>query len=273
MIKFLSRAWVMFILGAVMPSIVSACGVNSQCRVGDRHYYIALPDNYDGRTKIPALFFAHGLQGSALGTIRNARLRQVSNDLGIALIAIKSIGVSWASKNAPTGNARRERAEFAYLDAVAQDATTRFAIDRERLVMAGASTGGMFTWNVACHHNDAFAAFIPMSGTFWTPQPPSCKGPVTSIVHFHGDNDQTVPLTGRFARGVQQGSVPRSLAMYRAYGEFRAPRSRRVSGLRCEVSRNRNKDILNFCLYSGGHSFRSSNVGVGWRMLQAAGKI
>jgi polyhydroxybutyrate depolymerase len=271
--KLWVRVWAIVVLGVLAPTVGAACGTNSQCKVGDRHYYISLPDNYDGRTKIPALFFAHGLQGSALGTIRNTRLRQVSNDLGIALIAIKSLGVSWASKNAPTGNARRERAEFAYLDAVAQDATKRFAIDGERLVMAGASTGGMFTWNVACHRSDAFAAFIPMSGTFWTPQPARCKGPVTSIVHFHGDNDQTVPLTGRFARGVQQGSVPKSLAMYRAYGDFRAPRSRRVSGLKCENSRNRKKDILNFCLYSGGHSFRSSNVGVAWKMLQAAGKI
>lgn len=262
-----------FVFLALAPISVAACGTDSQCKIGDRHYYIALPDGYDGQTRIPALIFAHGFQGSALGIIRNPRLRKVTNELGIAFIAVKSLGQSWATVNAPGGSRRNEQVELAYIDAVKRDVTDRFAIDPGKMVMGGASTGGMVTWTLACQRSDAFAAFIPMSGTFWGDVPRSCEGRVANIVHFHGDKDRTVPLNGRAVAGTYQGSVPDALAMYRAFGKFNAPKRETGGGLRCENSNNAAGNIVNFCLYDGGHSFRSSNVAVAWQMLRNAGKI
>lgn len=262
-----------FLLTVLAPVAAQACGVNSQCRIGDRHYYIAMPDRHDGETPIPALIFAHGYQGSALGIIRNSRLRKVTNDLGIAFIAVKSQGQSWSTVNSPSGNAQSEAVELAYFDAVKSDVTSRFSIDPDKIVMSGASTGGMVTWTLACERSDAFAAFIPMSGTFWAPVPPTCKGRVANIVHFHGDNDRTVPLNGRPVAGTHQGSVPKALAMYRTFGDFGPIRLSNLDGVRCENSANPARQIVNFCLYSGGHSFRSNNVAVAWRMLEAAGQF
>ncbi len=242
----------LFIFG---PVTVSACGTDSQCKIGDRHYYIALPDGYDGKTRIPALVFAHGFQGSALGIIRNQRLRKVTNDLGIAFIAVKSLGDTWATENSPRGNARTDALELAYFDAVTRDATERFAIDADRIVMGGASTGGMVTWWLACKRSDDYAGFIPMSGTFWTPEPGSCSGRVANIVHFHGDKDRTVPLEGRAVAGTRQGNVAVALEMYRAFGKFGAVRAENGGGLRCENSANRAGNIVNFCLYDGGIRF------------------
>ncbi len=271
--KHLSSILVAFLLFAFMPVVAQACGVNSQCRIDDRHYYIAMPDGHDGVTKIPALIFAHGYQGSALGIIRNPRLRKVTNDLGIAFIAVKSQGQSWSTMNSPSGNAQSEAVELAYFDAVKKDVTSRFSIDPAKIVMSGASTGGMVTWTLACERSDAFAAFIPMSGTFWAPVPRSCKGRVANIIHFHGDEDRTVPLNGRPIAGTHQGSIPEALAMYRSYGEFGPIQPTNLDGLRCENSANAARNIVNFCLYDGGHSFRSNNVAVAWRMLQAAGQF
>lgn len=250
-----------------------ACGSETRCEIADRHYYIALPDTYRSDTPIPALIFAHGLQGSALGTIRNPRLRKVANDLGIAFIAVKSLGQSWSTNNSPRSTQNSEAVELAYFDAVKKDVTSRFALDPDKFVMSGASTGGMLTWTLACERSDAFAGFIPMSGTFWAPVPRRCDGRVANIVHFHGDKDKTVPLNGRAVAGTHQGSVPKALAMYRAYGDFDATRKEKVEGLRCENSVNSAGNIVNFCLYAGGHSFRSSNITIAWRMFEAAGKL
>lgn len=271
--KHLAYAFLTFLWTTLMTVSAQACGFNSQCHIGDRHYYIAMPDGHDGETPIPALIFAHGYQGSALGIIRNPRLRKVTDDLGIAFIAVKSEGQSWSTVNSPSGNAGSEAVELAYFDAVKKDVTSRFSIDPEKIVMSGASTGGMVTWTLACERSDAFAAFIPMSGTFWAPVPPTCKGRVANIVHFHGDKDRTVPLNGRPVAGTHQGSVPKALAMYRSFGGFSAPRSINLDELRCENSANAASKIVNFCLYSGGHSFRSSNVATAWRMLEEAGQI
>lgn len=265
--NFLSRIFAVLSFAVLTPIAAQACGEETQCRIGDRHYYIALPDNYDGTTPIPAFIFAHGLQGTALGSIRNERLLKVANDLGVAYIAVKSDGDSWSIRNAPGGSRRGENAELAYFDAVKDDVTTRFAIDPDKIVMTGASAGGMMTWTLACRRSSAFAGFVPMSGTFWDPEPRTCRGPVANIVHFHGDEDRTVPLDGRAVRGAQQGDVAQALSMYRRYGDFDAPRSQQVNGLRCENSTNDAGNIVNFCLYDGGHSFRSNNVFVAWIML------
>lgn len=250
-----------------------ACGTDTQCRIGDRHYYIAMPPGHDGRTQVPALIFAHGLQGTALGTIRNERLRKVSAELGVALIAVKSKGISWAMQNAPGGRADPATDALDYFDAVKADAVARFAIDPDRVVVSGASTGGMMTWTLACMNSGNFAGFIPMSGTFWAPIPPTCADPIANVVHFHGDKDRTVPLTGREVGGAKQGDLSEALAMYRRFGGFDALRETSRPDLQCRESRNRQGNILNVCLYDGGHSFRSANIGVGWRMMQAAGQL
>ncbi|MEP0962276.1 MAG: polyhydroxybutyrate depolymerase [Roseobacter sp.] len=262
-----------YLFTLLMPFAAHACGGETRCQIGDRHYYIALPDRYDSGTPIPALIFAHGFQGSALGIIRNPRLRKVANDLGIAFIAVKSLGQSWSTNNSPRSTPDSEAVELAYFDAVKKDVTSRFPINPDKIVMSGASTGGMLTWTLACERSDAFAGFIPMSGTFWAPVPRRCSGRVANIVHFHGDKDKTVPLNGRPVAGTHQGSVPKALAMYRAYGDFDPSRRQQVGGLRCENSKNSARNILNFCLYDGGHSFRSNNIAVAWRMFEAAGKI
>ena len=258
---------------AATATTANACGTESQCKIGDRHYYIAMPDGHDGTTPVPALIFAHGFQGSGLGIIRNPRLRRITSELGIAFIAVKSRGSSWATRNAPRGSAAGHRGVLQYFDDVIADASRRFPIDTNKIVMGGASTGGMLTWTLACERSDVFAGFIPMSGTFWTPEPQTCQGPVANIVHFHGDKDKTVPLEGRPVAGTHQGSVSEALAMYTGYGTFGPAQTANSSELRCELRKNRAGNVLNFCLYDGGHSFRSSNVAVAWRMLQEAGQL
>ena len=271
--RFLLHFALASLLFALLPSGALACGSESKCRIGDRHYYIAMPKDHDGKTPVPAIIFAHGYQGSGLGIIRNPRLRGVASDLGIAFIAVKSKGESWALRNSPSGNGRTQKQELAYFDDVLADVTARFPIDQDRIVMSGASTGGMVTWTLACERSGAFAAFVPMSGTFWNPVPNRCKGRTANIVHFHGDKDRTVPLTGRPVAGTHQGSVPGALAMYRRHGRFGPQISQNVGELRCKISENANRNILNFCLYDGGHSFRAGNIAVAWRMLRAAGQI
>ncbi|WP_298841494.1 polyhydroxybutyrate depolymerase [uncultured Roseobacter sp.] len=260
-------------LPLILAGKAQACGEDTRCMIGDRHYYIAMPAGHDGRSRIPALIFAHGLQGTAEGTMQNPRLRRIADDLGVAFIAVKSAGVSWSQENAPR-TARGDGVKaLAYFDAVRKDAIRRFAIDPDRIVVSGASTGGMMTWGLACHRSGDYAGFIPMSGTFWAPVPRTCSRPVASIIHFHGDKDQTVPLEGRAVAGTRQGSVPDALEMYRQFGRFKAAKTVASADLRCQNRRNNGGDILGFCLYDGRHSFRSENIRIAWEMLRAAGRL
>ena len=265
--------YLLALLFFVLPAAASACGPDTNCALGDRHYRVAMPAGYDGVTKVPAIVFAHGYQGSAAGVMRNKSLRRLASDLGVALIAGKSVGPGWDLPNNPREMASTGEKEFAYFDAVIADASARFPIDTDRMMATGFSGGGMMVWNLICARSGSFAGFAPMAGTFWLKPPETCTGPVANVLHIHGDADRTVPLDGRVIGPTKQGEVSEALAMYRAYGNFGASSHVDSGRLRCEQSRNSAGQILEFCLFSGGHSFRTEYVRYAWDRFVAEGAL
>lgn len=263
--------WTLFIM--LSASATHACGPDSDCVLGERHYRIAMPDGYDGATPVPAIVFAHGYRGSAQGVMRNGSLRRMVSDLGAALIAVKSGDDDWVIPNAPRHMDSDGAEEFAYFDAVLEDAATRFDIDTSRVMATGFSAGGMMVWNLACARSDSFAAFAPISGTFWLKPPETCAGPVANIIHIHGDDDSTVPLTGRPIGPTKQGEVAEALDMYVKYGGFGSTTANTHDTLSCQERRNQQADILDFCLFEGGHSFRTEYVRFAWERFKDAGRL
>lgn len=262
----------MMVLGA-SATAGHACGPDSDCVLGDRHYRIALPDGYDGSTLVPAIVFAHGYRGSAQGVMRNGSLRRMASDLGAALIAVKSKDDDWVIPNAPRHLDTDGAVEFDYFGAVLDDAAARFAIDPGRIVASGFSAGGMMVWNLACSMSDSFAGFVPISGTFWLEPPETCSGPVANIIHIHGNADSTVPLNGRPIGPTHQGKVSAALEMYRDYGQFEPLAETTYGDLDCVEEDNLAGDTLKFCLFEGGHSFRTEFVRFGWEQLEKMGRL
>ena len=153
------------------------------------------------------------------------------------------------------------------------DATAKFAIDEDRIIASGFSAGGMMVWNLACNNPEKYAGFVPMAGTFWLKAPPTCEGPVSSIVHIHGDSDRTVPLTGRKIRETKQGEVQHALDLYTRFGEFGSITTSSPGKMTCQNRSNAEGEILEFCLFPGGHSFRPEYLRYGVERLRAAGQF
>ncbi len=249
-----------------------ACGADTDCRIGDRIYRIALPTGYDG-APVGALVWAHGYRGTAEGAMRNQSLRRMVSAAGLALITAQGVDGSWELPNGPRTINSTGAAEFDYFNAVLDDASDRFAIDRDRVIAAGFSAGGMMVWNLACARPDLFAGFIPISGTFWLGPPDACAAPVTNIIHIHGDADKTVPLNGRAIGNTRQGKVADALAMYTDFGAFGPVQQSSTGPLSCRNRADAAGDILEFCLFAGGHSFRTEYLAYGIDRLRKAGKL
>ena len=263
-----------FLMMLGMGAPVLACGADTDCAIGDRSYRIAMPEGHDGAGKVPVLAFAHGYKGSAKGVMRNKSLRRLASDLGAALIAFNSIDGTWSIPNHPGHMEADGSVEFSYVRAVLEDAASQFPLDTSRVVSTGFSSGGMLTWNLACEMPDRFAGFVPVAGTFWLVPPETCNKPVTSIVHIHGDADRTVPLTGRVIGPTKQGEVAEALAMYQEFGGFAPKAKAQAYGpLTCDSATNNDGDVMMFCLFKGGHSFRTEYVRFGWEQLMAAGRL
>ena len=256
---------------SLVPSM--ACGPDSDCMVGDRHYRIRMPENLSGTDKIGAIVFAHGYRGSAKGMMRNKSMAALANDLGVALISTKSYEDDWRIPGVPRNNDTDGSIELGYFDAVIADVSKRFPIDRDRMMMSGFSAGGMMVWNLICHRSHLFAGYAPMAGTFWEPEPKTCDTPPANVVHIHGQSDKIVPLMGRPIVDTHQGQVPEVLDMYAEYGGYRNAGQSEHGELKCENKRNEEGRILSFCLHPGGHSFKTGFVLHAWNSLMAAGKL
>ncbi|MDZ7708691.1 MAG: polyhydroxybutyrate depolymerase [Roseovarius sp.] len=262
---------VQIILALVAAQGAVACGPDSDCRIGDRTYRIAMPEGAQG--PVGAILYAHGYRGSAAAVMRNRSLRSMAAREGLALIAIKSLAEDWVIPHAPRHAGTDGAEEFAYVGAVLDDAARRFSIDPRRVVGAGFSSGAMLMWNLACAMPERFAGFVAVAGTFWQGPPEACATPVTSLVHVHGQSDPTVPLTGRAIRETWQGDVGESLAMYRRVGGFGAAQAPEPDGLACESWRNAAGETLDFCTHPGGHSLRTDYLTFGLERLRAAGRM
>ena len=68
-----------------------------------------------------------------------------------------------------------------------------FAVDRERVYLTGFSMGGSGAWNTACYDPQRFAAVVPVSGGGDVSKADRLKE--LPICAFHGEKDETVPLT------------------------------------------------------------------------------
>ena len=269
---FAKNALVIFGLLAVsnLASPAHACGPDSDCVIGDRTYRIRMPEGHDGKTPVGAVFYMHGYKGSARNVMRNKGMGKAVSDMGLALIAPKSAFDDWAIPNSPS---RKTPVELEYFDALIEDVTTRFPIDRKRILATGFSAGGMMVWNLICHRSEMFTAFAPISGTFWAPTPQTCDTSPAHVFHIHGKTDRVVPLKGRAIASTRQGNVFEVLEMYRTYGSYQPSEKYTRGDLECEGWKNADGKMMEFCLHPRGHDMRSKYFINVWKKLEGLGKL
>lgn len=208
--------WLTLTSALVATAAAADCnGASGPCELPNGTYHIVLPEGTTG--PVPAILLLHGYGGEGVGTIRNKGMVNLMLGHGYAVIAPdgqpreNGEGRSWDFH--PDRPATRD--ETAFLIAVADDAAARFGLQRDAMLLAGFSIGGSMTSYVACQAPDAFAAYAPLAGSFWLPQPTSCAGPVR-LLHTHGKADQTVPLLGReIMPGFVQGNVFKAMETWR----------------------------------------------------------
>ena len=93
------------------------------------------------------------------------------------------------------------------IDAVRKE----FPIDDRRIYVTGQSMGGAGTWNIIAARPGFFAAAVPCCGA--TSKDDGTNSLETPLWNFHGDSDQTVPVSlsrDRFAARRKSGGHPLS---------------------------------------------------------------
>lgn len=244
------------------------CGLGKNgCQIELGDYNIELPKRPDPSIKIPAMIYFHGAGGTGERSLKNREMVETFLDGGYAVIAPSGLkrptsrfGPGWSFHP----NRKKQRDELAFAKAVLNDASKKFNLDRERILMTGFSIGGSLTWYLACQDPNVAKAFAPVAGAFWRPHPSAqeCAGPV-KLLHTHGWVDGTVPLEGRPIGPVDnprivQGDVFYGLQLMREVNGCKRLKADKfdTSGkfwkrwwTNCELD-----SALQFNLFQGGHS-------------------
>lgn len=250
-----------------VPGTAGACGSESDCVISSGDYHISMPPPSQDGAASGAIVFLHGYQGTPEATMDFAALRETANRLGVALIVPRGLEASWTLPDAfPAG-----RDDVAFINAVVEDATGRFGIDRERVMISGFSVGASMVWYVACAEGQRYAGYAPIAGAFWEPYVEDCAMPLANIYHVHGTADDMVPLAGRRLSFAAQGDTYRSFALLREFGACEgdlAPRPPEA-GLVCSAQTCGGGE-QELCLHDGGHSIRPEWIARAWEKLAEA---
>ena len=134
--------------------------MQTQVVSGGKNYnmWVFVPKNYTPARKYPAILFLHGLfeHGNYGTKVLDAGLGPVIGEEAehwpFITIFPQSPG-NWRGED-------KDALAMAALDYAQQ----RWSIDRDRVILAGLSYGGLGTWEIGSRHADRFAALVPISG-------------------------------------------------------------------------------------------------------------
>ncbi len=275
--KLLATMAFLFMAGTAAAQDI--CGIEGDaCEVPLGTYRVALPDT-DG--PYPTVIFLHGAGGTGRGTLRMGGTIDALTARGYAVLAPDGIvregrtGGFWSFL--PEDQRPRLRDEREFFDQIVADASTRYDIDPERVILSGFSAGAFMVTTIACETPDAFMAYAPVSGGFWDPIPEACAGPVR-LFHTHGWTDGTVPLEGRsLGNGrFQQSDILDGLHRFRTAngcGQTNPSGHRTTGQFQRRYWTCDDGSALEFALFPGGHGVPKgwAEMMLDWAEAQAGG--
>lgn len=144
-------------------------------------YLISIPETYDNDdTNYPLLIFLHG--GDRSNTKHHPKKYATEQGIDIPMIIAAphcSRGCSWS------------RVDF---EALVNEISENFRIDKTKIFITGYSMGGYGTWSALTNYPKLFAAAAPICGG-GNPNK-ICVVKNTSIKAFHAKDDNVTPYSG-----------------------------------------------------------------------------
>ena len=174
----------------------------------ERSYRLALPADPVGA---PLVFVLHGRGGTPEGTARLTRFHEVAPEAAVAYVA----GVD-GEFNYPRGipGYADEPDDVGFLLALADELTTRHALDRGRLYAVGFSNGGFMAQRLACEVPERLAGIASVGAagfgameTLCPPEPPADGAARPPVMLMHGTADTIVPWAGYQVQAADGRSV------------------------------------------------------------------
>lgn len=139
-------------------------------------YRLFVPTAIDQGTNCPLLVVLHG-QGADHNTwFEVTPVKELAQAHGYLVVSPNGRGLRYYE-----GSGEQD-----VLDAI-DEVTDHFAVDEDRIYMAGHSMGSWGTWSIGLRHRRRFASICPMSGSVPEDLLENARGLAPLIIHDAGD--------------------------------------------------------------------------------------
>lgn len=170
----------------------------TQAMIAARPYRLRVSGRYTPATPAPLLIVLHGY--SASGLIQEAYFRMTRQaDARGFLYAIPDGTVDslghrfWNASPACCDFGHTNVDDVAYITAIIDDVSARYAVDRKRVFLVGHSNGGFMAHRMACDRARRIAAIVSLAGA----APSECSPDErVSVLEVHGTSDETIIYDG-----------------------------------------------------------------------------
>ncbi len=235
-----------------------ACGApETPCTIGERSYHILVPK---GEGPFPAVVFFHGSGQSGADVLGYNTVGQPLLERGYAIIAPDALDVTYADGKNSSGwiweGRRGAKNDHQFARDVIADATARFLIEQDELIIAGHSNGATFVWYMAC------AGALPNQRDFATTGGTLVRGRLEkcaevrrgfNLIHTHGARDQVVPADGSTSSGSWTGWLGAHESVDALAAASGCTRQETVAETTTRWSRCRTTGDYRLVLGDGGH--------------------
>ncbi len=166
----------------------------------ERTYTMHVPPSYNGRTPMPMVILLHGHAQNGDIIAEATKMTELANKKGFIAIypdarvwAGNEQWRAWDTENGllPPGS---RADDVGFMRQLIEQTERDYAIDQNRIYMAGLSNGGMMTFRAAGELSDRLAAIAIVSGAMSGNEPPPRFQ--MSVLNIHGTEDHIVPYDG-----------------------------------------------------------------------------
>ncbi|HBB35439.1 MAG TPA: phospholipase [Cyanobacteria bacterium UBA8803] len=161
------------------PSQAGSRGLQPLRLDGERDGFLYVPKGYVAERPAPMILMLHGARGDAEGAM--SILRELADPFNTILLAVDSRRQTWDIIMSQYGP------DIAFIDLALAQTFSRYAIDKNRIAIAGFSDGASYALSVAITNGDLFTHAIAFSPGFIAPAD-QIGSPRLFISHGKRDN-------------------------------------------------------------------------------------
>ena len=245
----------------------------------ERSYRLFVPST-NGTTPLPVVFAFHGGGATSKSMVQWTRFHKIGAREGFMVVYPDGSrrgrlgGGSW-NVGSETPQTPAEKAgidDLVFIRALLEHLKSRYKIDPHRIYATGMSLGAIFSYHLACHMSETFAAVAIVAGTMASATCPA-SAPVAILV-IHGIEDQFVPISGGHGKFTAKGRswppVDRGLRFWRSRNGCQENRERdlQTSEATCwTYAPCSRQSSVEYCSVEGGHHWPGQERPLFWQRL------